>query len=117
LQVLENELCIEIDIDDTLLMTRYHIGLPSINIVCPYNGTIETRYVHELHVKILKEHKARGWHITVWSAAGWPWAKAAVEALKLEDYVDVVRTKPLKYMDDLEAKDILGQRLYLKPGL
>ena len=39
--------------------------------------------------------------------------KAIVEALCLQDYVDVVSSKPFMYIDDLQANDILGERLYL----
>ena len=62
---------------------------------------------------MLKDRKARGATIHVWSANGYQWALAVVRALELEAYVDFVQSKPTMYVDDLQASEILGERLYL----
>jgi hypothetical protein len=50
----------------------------------------------------------------VWSAGGVQWAKTVVNTLGLADYVDLIITKPSKFVDDLPADQVLGQRIYLK---
>jgi len=41
----------------------------------------------------------------VHSASGGRWARAAVKALDLEDYVHDTQAKPLKYVDDLNCEN------------
>ena len=112
--VIENEQLIYIDCDDTLVMWGSdNEDHQYVNIVDPYDGKNVRLRAHVGHIKVLKDRKARGAYITVWSASGYKWAKAIVEALCLQDYVDVVSSKPFMYIDDLQANDILGERLYL----
>lgn len=114
MKVIENELTVEFDVDDTLLMWHQENTLiDKIIIEDPYSREKIRLTPHVDHVKLLMDYKFRGYHVTVWSAAGWQWAKAAVVALKLQAYVDVVRTKPLKFVDDLPAGEVLGQRVYI----
>lgn len=85
-----------------------------IYVTDPYvtGNSIRLRPNHK-HIKLLKDHKARGYGVIVWSAGGSAWARAAVEALELESYVDVILAKPAKFVDDLQATEILGTRIYL----
>jgi phosphoserine phosphatase len=59
------------------------------------------------HIEDIKRHKARGHLVCVWSAGGSEWAEAAVKALKLEKYVDLVIAKPTWVIDDLEPNQFL----------
>jgi hypothetical protein len=113
MKVIENEVHVMFDVDDTLVMHGYDNSPNKIEVEDPYSETLITVVPHELHIKVLKDQRARGFYITVWSAGGYKWAEAVVKALKLEEYVDEVRTKPMKFVDDLEAGDVLGQRIYL----
>lgn len=113
MKVLKNELTVYFDVDDTLVMWNQPITERTLNIICPYSGRAEQVVPHNVHIKVLEHHKARGYHVVVWSAGGWEWAKAVVEALGIQDHVSEVRSKPLKYFDDLPAAEILGTRVYI----
>lgn len=69
---------------------------------------------HKKHIEQLKLHRLRGHTIIVWSAGGWEWAEAAVKALNLEQYVDLVIEKPTWFYDDKTAAEFMGSPLYLK---
>ena len=114
MKVIENEQLIMIDVDDTLVMWgSENIDYKRVLVEDPYdNKTVELR-AHAGHIKVLKDRKARGAFIVVWSAGGYKWAEAVVKALQLESYVDIIASKPFMYIDDKLAEDILGERLYL----
>lgn len=101
------------DCDDTLIM-HDNTKPYDLAISDPYEeGFIINCRVHQRHLKLLKDFKARGYVIVVWSAGGAPWAKAVVDALGIQAHVNLVMSKPLKYVDDLHADKILGSRIYL----
>ena len=68
---------------------------------------------HTNHIAKLKEHKAKGRVVVVWSQGGSDWAKQVVEALGLTEYVDLVVSKPCKYYDDLSSGRFMGNPSYL----
>jgi len=91
------------DLDDTLkakLTTVY------INSEC--------FYVHDQHIQKIKEFKARGHNVIVWSAGGSDWAEAVVNAIGIQAFVDVVLSKPDWYFDDLPVEEWIGRRCYVK---
>jgi FMN phosphatase YigB (HAD superfamily) len=51
-------------------------------------------------IEFMKCLKAQGTAIIVWSHGGVRWAEAVVKALNLEEYVDVIMTKPNLMLDD-----------------
>lgn len=115
--VVENEQLVMVDCDDTLVMWETsNPNFKTVKIVDPYDGKLLKLKVHAGHVKVLKDRKARGSFVIVWSAGGYKWAKAVVEALGLTSYVDLICSKPLMYIDDKKAEDILGEHLYLGPN-
>jgi hypothetical protein len=114
MKTIKNEMNVYFDCDDTLVMwgeTKQREKC--IIITDPYDGAQHYLLPHAGHIKVLKDRKARGATIHVWSASGYMWAEAVVRALKLEKYVDFVLSKPVMYVDDLQAHEILGERLYL----
>lgn len=114
MKVYRNELNMYFDVDDTLIMSDLTKG-DRIVIKCPYKKkTVKVRAVHANHVKLVKDVKSRGYTVVVWSAGGARWAEAVVKALKLTKYVDVVITKPMRIVDDLEAHEFMSSRIYLK---
>lgn len=114
---INNDLLVVCDVDDTLIMHSYPDEFKDEAIQVPDCYDPNNAYTvvpHKLHIKVLKDFKARGYHVIVWSAAGAKHAKTIVDALGLQDHVNTVMSKPIKYMDDLEAHQILGARIYLK---
>lgn len=113
----DNEYVVAFDIDDTLVMWSNEYRQPhegSVAFIDPYDGATNHLVPHEKHVNLLKKYKGRGMCVMVWSAGGVQWAKSVINTLGLQDYVDLIITKPSKYVDDLPAKEILGSRIYLK---
>lgn len=111
---LKNELSVHFDCDDTLVM--WYPKIVDVYVSDPYDETNTYGLAkHEKHIKLLKDYKNRGYQVVVWSAGGSKWAKAVVDALELQEYVDVIMVKPVKYVDDLPASEILGTRVYIKP--
>lgn len=103
------------DTDDTLIMWNLEDKSKNIPIEDPYIiGMINFVTPNEKHIELMKKHKARGFTIVVWSQAGVEWAEAVVKALKIEQYVDAVFTKPCVYVDDLPVTEWFGQRVYFK---
>jgi FMN phosphatase YigB (HAD superfamily) len=114
---LDNEMVVMFDVDDTLVMWSDKFHTPEtgkIEFVDPYDDTTLYLKPHRKHINFLKQLKARGYTIIVWSGGGYRWAKAVVETLGLKDSVDVVMTKPAKFVDDLPANEVLVNRVYLE---
>lgn len=116
MKVIENDNCIFVDCDDTLVMwdnkfkNEDHSNCVTVK---DYSGFVVSLVPHTTHIEYLKKAKQHNKNtIIVWSAGGWQWAKAVVEALQLEDIVDSVMSKPGSYMDDLNCKEFMGARIY-----
>lgn len=113
-KTIKSEQILCFDIDDTLISWRK--AKKHDKVVCftdPYDNSQHYVVVHEPHVKILKDRKARGATIIVWSQSGWAWAQAVVKALGIEGYVDLVASKPVAYVDDKECQQWMGERIFL----
>lgn len=112
------EIVVTVDVDETLVLwskTHRKPGKGKKLFIDPY--TKEKLYLtpHKVHMRLLKQYKARGFYVIVWSAAGQKWAEYITEKLGLEKYVDDKLAKPVKFMDDKDnLSDILGTRVYLK---
>jgi len=107
------------DCDDTLVMWPPFKGPDDqlIHIPDPYkkNAPPIGLFPHKKHIDYLKKSKQFNKNvIVVWSAGGQPWARAVVEALNLDKYVDHILAKPETYVDDLQADYILGNRKYVE---
>lgn len=115
-----NEMIVMFDVDDTLVMWANHNHwLPKpgkYEFVDPYDQTTVYLYPHKAHIALLKKYKAQGYTVFVWSAGGGLWAQEVVNVLQLNDHVDFIMSKPLKYVDDLQAKEVLGSRVYIVYG-
>lgn len=108
------------DVDDTLLI--YEKDLPADRLHEVFELSIEDRPFfstrvapHHEHIERLKEHKAWGNGVIVWSRSGFEWAETAVKALGLENYVDACLAKPMYYYDDKPCCKILGEHRYIVP--
>ncbi len=117
--LLDNEQVLAFDVDDTLVMWDFKYDRPDegrVAIHDPYDSSTVYLMPHARHVKFLKQCKGRGRSIVVWSQGGCHWAQSVVNALGLSEYVDLVLTKPIAYVDDLPASAWLTNRIYLKEG-
>lgn len=110
-KIIRSEQIVMWDIDDTLVM--WDSPIKDIYIVNPHDKKTECLTKHELHIKYLKEHKSRGFTNIIWSAGGYEWAEVVINALELNDYVDLIISKPVKFFDDLPANEVLVNRVYL----
>lgn len=114
MNIINNERVTCYDVDETLIIhTKNDARLNNT----PY---IEDKRINEKfyykpyteHIQLLKQMKARGQFIIVWSAGGYEWARMVIEELGLQDYVDLIMTKPSAYVDDKDANDFM-ERIYL----
>lgn len=111
--IIESELVVMFDTDDTLIME--HAKDPDLTYTDVLTGVEKHCKVHKVHVEQVKKHKARGYFVIVWSGNGYKHAEQIVKALKLEDHVDLIMSKPIKHWDDLaDANQILTSRVYLE---
>jgi hypothetical protein len=101
------------DVDDTLVIWG-RTGHPEAK---PFNNSGYTQWLvpHQRHIELLKTAKFRGHKVIVWSAGGSEWAEEVVKMLELENYVDLVISKPSWYVDDLPASEFMPSfnRVYM----
>lgn len=112
--LVESELTVASDIDDTLVMWD--------NPTVPGPGKVAVQFAdktvyltpHHYHIDLVKMYKQRGYFVIAWSANGKDHVDRVIHALGLKDYVDLGMTKLAKHMDDsLDANGILGPRVYV----
>lgn len=101
------------DVDNTLVFAQSDLSMTErANLPAVYiNG--RQFYKHDNHIEKIKEFKARGHNVIVWSAGGSGWAQMVVYALELSPYVDLVLSKPYWYFDDLDVKEWMKDRCYI----
>lgn len=58
---------------------------------------------HRVHIELLKEFKQKGKVVVVWSQGGSDWAETVVKTLGLEEFVDLVVSKPHWWVDDVHT--------------
>lgn len=107
------------DCDDTLVMwdtTLINSNLDKcITFTNPDDSNLKWLLLpNERTIDALKQCKAAGSTVIVWSAGGWDWALEVVRGLGLEEHVDAVLSKPTRYYDDLPASQFMGTRYDLQ---
>lgn len=119
MQIINNEYVTLWDIDDTLVMHDNDLYQNShkVWVKDPVEGDYIELRKNSSMIRLMKEEKARGSHVIVWSRGGHQWAKNVIEALKLEKYVDQVMSKPLAYFDDKPVEEWLKYRVWLSPNV
>lgn len=104
------------DVDGTLVIwpKNYH-DKKTQTIEFRYGDEFIYLHEHVPHVTFLKHCHNRGDYVSVWSQNGWEWALQVIEKLGLRDYVDEVRSKPSRHVDDKDyLADIVGNRIFMK---
>lgn len=106
--VTESQNIVYIDVDNTIIKrTTFGEKLDYYGIEWTVSPMFE-------NINFLKSLKARGYYIIVHSANGWLHAKKVVELLQLVDFVDEIKTKPTKYVDDVSVENWFGPRIYFE---
>jgi protein-L-isoaspartate O-methyltransferase len=115
MKTIKNDVVAAFDVDQTLVMWGPEIGShqSDLSIRNPYDGLEVDVQIHAAHVRLLKQMKARGRFIIVWSAGGAEWAQSVVNALNLQHMVDLVMTKPIAYVDDMPVESWMQHRIYI----
>ena len=108
---IEDKPIVYCDVDSTLVMWREHEVPESqrdnfLILWASPNYKVAV-WEHKEHVKMLKEFKARGHTVVVWSQGGSDWAESVVDALNLREIVDLVAPKPYWFFDDLTAEEFM----------
>ena len=108
--VIESDKLTFFDIDDTLVKWSFsQVEAEKFGIHFDNFGYKTLLVPHRTHIEQLKKHKSRGHKIAVWSAGGWDWANEVIKTLQLEDYVDVIMSKPSWYYDDLTSSQFMPE--------
>ncbi len=99
-----------IDCDETLISWDPAAGDQSLLLNC--DGF--KRYVSpiKVHIELIKEFKAVGWQVVVWSQGGADHAERVIKLLCMEDYVDLIVSKPQVYVDDLAFENQNIRRVF-----
>ena len=116
---LESDRTVFFDVDDTLVMWGHENHPDAVTFKDEFDPNPRSVYSlvpHTRHIEVLKRDHNDGYKVIVWSQAGWQWASTVVEKLELEQYVDIVMTKPDVYYDDIPAGEFM-QRRYFKTRL
>lgn len=113
--VLEEDNITSFDVDNTLVIWPKD---PNTNkegrIHFVYGHESIYLYPHKPHIRFLKNCSLRGDYVEVWSKNGYEWAEHVINTLTLENYVDVVRAKPSRCIDDkTDLPSIVGERIYM----
>jgi len=118
-QVIRSSRIVMIDVDDTLVIWDWKPFDPHgenlISIENPEAKCAELVMPHSRHIQLLRQFKARGHTVVVWSQGGFAWAESVVKALGIENLVDFVMDKPNWYIDDLPAEAFMRLPIYLHP--
>lgn len=103
-----------VDVDDTCLKWEYETNPSENRVKVECDGFVQYLTPMKENIRQLKAHKARGHTVVVWSAGGSSWALAAVKALELESFVDLVTEKPMWLLDDLQPVDFMPKARWYK---
>lgn len=108
------------DVDDTLVMWDWKAHDPEgkglVAIKDANSGVFEHVLPHFRHIELMKQFKARGHTVYVWSQGGHEWAAEVCRVLGIEHMVDYVLDKPNWYVDDLNVNAWMKAPIYLDPS-
>lgn len=113
MQVINSTKIVYVDVDDTLIFSASE----KPNLPCSYPVQIGgcTWVIYTPHIEMIKDFKARGHTVVVWSQGGAEWTEMVVKVAGVEGWVDLVISKPDWYIDDKPAFEWLddNRRRYL----
>lgn len=110
--IIPNDKILPVDIDGTLIE---YVGKNDCDFVLEYGGLTVPLRKKRMNIALMKHHKTtRGYTILVWSANGKEWAETVIRKLKLQEYVDIIMTKPCKLLDDKPASEWMWDQINLE---
>lgn len=115
MNVLKNDNITAFDCDGTLVLWPKdpHVARTG-TIPFQYGGETIYLYPHLPHILFLKHCFNRGDYVTVWSKNGYAWAEQVALTLGIENYVNDVRAKPTRHVDDKSSlEEIVGGRIFM----
>lgn len=119
MKIISSTRAVFFDVDDTLVIWDWKQYNPNHNdlvkIVNENSGCMEMVMPHERHITLMRQFKARGHTVYVWSAGGADWAAQVCKVLDIENVVDYVIDKPNWYVDDLNSADWMKKPIFLHP--
>lgn len=123
MNVTRNDNVVYFDVDDTLVMWSWAAEFNDQVITFDNWGHAVQLVPHKKHIELMRQFKARGHYVIVWSQGGYAWAEAVCKTLGIEHLVDEVKTKPKWIIDDLSPSvwmtrsymDLNGKRLLDDP--
>lgn len=107
--VTQSENLVYVDVDNTLIH-RNPLGEMSLD----YYGINWYITPCSKNIEFLMSLKSRGYYVIVHSSNGWKHALNVVNLLELNAYVDEIKTKPQKYIDDENVQDWFGPKIYFE---
>jgi len=113
MEIVKRDITVYFDCDETLVFVdSIPLGTTQVWVQIPsFPGKFCG--IHNKHVQRLKDHKMWGNGVVVWSRSGYEWATAVVKALQIEDFVDIILSKPQSYYDDKVAEKFMGEHRFL----
>lgn len=119
MQVIKSSRIIMFDVDDTLVIWDWkEAGATEdqlVSIMNPDANVKELVLPHLRHIRLLRQFKARGHTVVVWSQGGHAWAESVCKTLGIDSIVDIVMDKPNWYVDDLPCEAFMKSPIYLDP--
>lgn len=119
--ILESDNISFYDCDDTLVLWNndYEWGKDHEGTLEFHDPYFEERIINlkpnQITINHLKQQSVTGGRVVVWSAGGFAWAQEVVRVLGLEEYVDLILSKPKRYVDDLPCEEWMGKWKRVKP--
>lgn len=104
-----------VDVDDTLLMHDRSAFVFTSEVTVKCKGRTFVGVPNKKNINLLVKFYKLGYDVIVWSKTGASWARAVGGVLGINEYVSHYLSKPDFYMDDRDAKDWMGQRVYRDP--
>ncbi len=107
---IHNEKVAYVDCDHTLIEWSPLKEVAPLTLVSPKG--CHNVYPMQKNIDLIRELRAVGWEIIVWSQGGVEHAERVVKLLKIEDLVDVIVSKPSLYVDDLPLEQQNLKRVF-----
>lgn len=112
MQTLQFDRVLFADCDDTLITFDFPPKYTNRAIMIGPEGYKRLALPMTKNIEKLKNARSRGHGVVIWTQGGYAWGKMVVDALQLQNYVDLIVTKPSWIYDDLPVEKWMGPRFF-----